>query len=244
MNTLPKSQSILLIDDSITQYLMLQALVKGKNWQIAHASSLEVAQERLEAITYDLILLDLHFPTGSATQFLVQTKRTCPVVVVTGSSEPDKWLAVLQEGASDLVLKPFNFVALTQRIQFWLSQEDLSNDPGSTFDQIEAQKLISLMGAGDWLQTVSLFADISRDALKQLKLNFPNHEDLKRLAHTMKGEAPIFGAKQLGFHGKRIERMFNATVPIDFEVELTILHTLFQAWEVQRLAWSKTQLTQ
>lgn len=76
--------------------------------------------------SYDLIILDLMLPDISGTdvcQNLRQSGITTPILILTGRDEIENKVAVLDLGADDYIVKPFNFTELKARIRALLRRE-------------------------------------------------------------------------------------------------------------------------
>jgi DNA-binding response OmpR family regulator len=78
------------------------------------------ALQYLEAIDYDLVILDLMLPTKSGLQILpeIRLKRPkLPILVLTAKGAVDDKVAGLDAGADDYLIKPFAFAELSARIR-------------------------------------------------------------------------------------------------------------------------------
>ena len=109
--------TILLADDDRVQTLMLTARLKAEGFKVA------VAYDGNEAFTAairakpDAIVLDLQMPAGNGQVVLERLKassKTCqiPVIVVSGSEDPNVIPAVKGLGADEYLPKPVNFEQL------------------------------------------------------------------------------------------------------------------------------------
>lgn len=77
---------------------------------IAH--SLEEARDLVEVLTPELLLLDVHFPTGSGLDLLRElraTNRGTDVVLITAATEVATLQEALRGGVFDYILKPLVF---------------------------------------------------------------------------------------------------------------------------------------
>ena len=75
-----------------------------------------VALERLGAEPYDLMLLDLDMPRLAGYEVLTHARRqvatsTLPVIVLTGSSNSESEVEVIEHGADDYLRKPIDLAA-------------------------------------------------------------------------------------------------------------------------------------
>ena len=85
---------------------------------VDHAVVISEAREFASTVSYDLILLDIMLPDGDGRDFLQelrQSARDVPVIVLTARSEVSDRVSVLDLGADDYLVKPFEFTELEAR---------------------------------------------------------------------------------------------------------------------------------
>ncbi|MCB9881965.1 MAG: response regulator transcription factor [Planctomycetes bacterium] len=78
------------------------------------------AIERIEARTYDLVLLDLNLPGKDGVEILRAVRRfgrRLPVLVLTARDSIDQRVEGLDAGADDYLVKPFAFAELLARVR-------------------------------------------------------------------------------------------------------------------------------
>lgn len=98
--------------DSVRQRLQLDGHVAD------HALGIKEADGYLAGAEYDLILLDLTLPDGDGRGFLKAHRRAnhdTPVIVLTARSSVSDRIDVLDIGADDYLIKPFDFAELEAR---------------------------------------------------------------------------------------------------------------------------------
>ncbi|MBO6757283.1 MAG: response regulator transcription factor [Roseibium sp.] len=79
---------------------------------VDHADSLSAAWDHCAITDYDLILLDIMLPDGDGRTFLAEHRNLengTPIIVLTARSEVSDRVGVLDLGADDYVVKPFDF---------------------------------------------------------------------------------------------------------------------------------------
>lgn len=85
---------------------------------VDHAEELGTARAYAATVDYDLILLDIMLPDGDGRE-LLQHFRTIndetPIIVLTARSEISDRVSVLDLGADDYIMKPFDFSELEAR---------------------------------------------------------------------------------------------------------------------------------
>lgn len=102
---------ILIVEDDRSQSLFAQGVLKGSGME---AEVVQVAREtmaKLEHFHPDLVLMDLHMPGMSGTELTALIRSHAayahiPVVFLTGDTDPESHLAVLDSGADDYLSKP------------------------------------------------------------------------------------------------------------------------------------------
>ncbi len=83
---------ILVVDDDDGIRNLLKKYLSEKNFLITTASSAEDAQEKILAIKFDLIVLDIMMPGQSGLDFISQNrgKINTPVILLTAKGQPDE----------------------------------------------------------------------------------------------------------------------------------------------------------
>jgi DNA-binding response OmpR family regulator len=85
---------------------------------VDHAGDLATAEAFVTTTDYDLLLLDIMLPDGDGRDFLQRhraAERPTPVIVLTARSEVSDRVGVLDLGADDYLVKPFDFSELEAR---------------------------------------------------------------------------------------------------------------------------------
>lgn len=89
----------------------LLTLLEEKNLQLFVASNVQEAQQKLSGtISYDLLLADAELPDGSwqdLLQILLEAERPCEMIVCSRVGDEELWAEVLQCGAYDLLIEPY-----------------------------------------------------------------------------------------------------------------------------------------
>ena len=117
-----KDYKILVVDDSTTNVVLLEAILDEKGYKIETALNAKEAYAIIEKDTPDLILLDLLMPKISGFDFLEEirknekTKNT-PVIVVSALTDEENVEKILKMGAIDFVKKPIDLQYLVDRVE-------------------------------------------------------------------------------------------------------------------------------
>ncbi|KAA0875147.1 response regulator transcription factor [Nitrincola tapanii] len=118
---------VLVVDDEPNILLSLEFLMEQAGFQVHTAADGESALQTINAITPDLVLLDISLPGISGFDVLEQLRqdprfKRLPVIMLTAHGrevEKEKGLAL---GADDYVTKPFSTQALVQKVHHLLNE--------------------------------------------------------------------------------------------------------------------------
>lgn len=104
---------ILVVDDSSTNIVLLEAILNGQGYQIETAQSVKEANTIIKKEPVNLILLDLLMPRVSGYDFLKEIKsndstKDIPVIIVSAVADPENKKKSLEMGALDFVNKPID----------------------------------------------------------------------------------------------------------------------------------------
>ena len=117
-----KSPCILVVDDSNTNTLLLNAILKEKGYQINTSLSVKEASASITKQKPDLILLDLLMPKISGFDFLQLLKRDeetrdIPVMVISAITDEGVVKSIMELGAVDFLKKPIDIQYLVDRVE-------------------------------------------------------------------------------------------------------------------------------
>lgn len=114
-----KGHVLVVEDDAPSRTLMSYLAEDQGRARVSQASSAHEMQGILARDAVNLILLDLNLPDESGLTLLrqVRTRSEVPVIVITGDASREMRLAVLEAGADDYLLKPFDLKELSLRIR-------------------------------------------------------------------------------------------------------------------------------
>lgn len=107
----PSSIQVLLIEDSAADARLLQEFLREtlqNEFELTHVERLGKALQRLQADSYDVILLDLTLPDSnglSSLNALLEQTPSTPVVVLTNTNNPELAVDAVRQGAQDYLIK-------------------------------------------------------------------------------------------------------------------------------------------
>lgn len=165
---------LLVIEDDVPLRSLVVEHLAALDFVVDGVGRADEARAALAVSSYDLMLLDLGLPddTGDALlrEVRVKTGSTLPVIIFTARDALEHRVTLLNAGADDFVLKPFDLIELEARIRAVLRRPgarqrsllvsgNLSFDTGSRAPSVdgrefsltkrEAALLEELMRAGD-----------------------------------------------------------------------------------------------
>ncbi len=104
------SVRILIVDDDKAVAEILGDLLSGPDRSVDVCHDGKEALERIEAKSYDLIIVDLVMPRVGGIEVLAYAKKVRPdtiVIIVTGYASLETAIAAIKEGAYDYISKPY-----------------------------------------------------------------------------------------------------------------------------------------
>lgn len=114
--------SVLLVDDSSTNNLLLESALRGLDFNIVTAISGEQALKILQKQEIDLVLLDVMMPGMSGYDVLAKMKNEpkiakVPVIMVTARSKIEEEKQAKALGAADYFEKPLDLELLVGKVK-------------------------------------------------------------------------------------------------------------------------------
>ncbi|HQH41590.1 MAG: response regulator [Bacteroidales bacterium] len=113
---------VLVIDDSNTNVVLLDAILNDKGIRVKTALNVMEAEQIMDDELPDLILLDLLMPKINGYDFLKKLKsdpqkKDIPVIVVTAVSDHENLQHTLELGAISYFIKPIDIQELISKVQ-------------------------------------------------------------------------------------------------------------------------------
>ena len=105
---------ILLVDDDGANRTIAKALLESDKHRVVEAKDGVEAMELLQSgRAFSLVVLDLEMPRMGGREVLKEIRGSMatvglPVIVLTGTTDPDAELTLMEEGADDYIRKPFD----------------------------------------------------------------------------------------------------------------------------------------
>ncbi len=116
------ANTILVIDDSTTNVVLLEAVLANKGYTIDKALNVKEAYEVLQKRIPKMILLDLLMPRINGFEFLQQLKssgqyKDIPVIIVSALTDEETIQKTYKMGASFFIKKPVDINQLIEVVE-------------------------------------------------------------------------------------------------------------------------------
>ena len=119
MDASPDKPHILVVDDDTRLRELLKTFLSRNSFRVSTAKHAAEARQHLDALDFDLIVLDVMMPGQTGLDFAAELRRTndVPILMLTAMGEPKDRIAGLEKGVDDYLAKPFEARELLLRIQ-------------------------------------------------------------------------------------------------------------------------------
>lgn len=126
---------ILVVDDEPSLIDVLQPVLEAAGYRITVAVDGTSAMNAIEAVEFDLILLDLGLPDIDGKSLLqrIRMDQDVPVIVISARHQEAEKIAALDEGADDYVNKPFEIGELMARMRAAARRHSITKAEASTY---------------------------------------------------------------------------------------------------------------
>ena len=116
-----KNNNILIIDDSKFICKQIQKILEVRNYNTIVALTAKEGLEALDKNLVNLVILDMELPDKHGLEVLAEIREDegychIPVIVLSGSNNPETVRDSLKIGASDFIKKPFNIEEFTLKV--------------------------------------------------------------------------------------------------------------------------------
>ena len=120
---------ILVVDDDDGIRSLVKQYLNDNNFLVSTANSAEEAQQKVQVIKFDLIVLDIMMPGKSGLEFTIENKNIIdtPIILLTAKAETNERVEGLEVGADDYLPKPFEPKELILRIKNILNKTKSKN---------------------------------------------------------------------------------------------------------------------
>ncbi len=120
---------ILICDDDVEFAEKVCAFLSDKGYRIDHAPNVPTARQMMSDETYGLFLLDLVMPgtSGKVLCHEIATRVDAGIIMISSIDDDAERISLLELGADDYIIKPFNELELLARVRAVLRRRDNSS---------------------------------------------------------------------------------------------------------------------
>ncbi|MFL2896121.1 MAG: response regulator [Candidatus Pelagibacter sp.] len=120
---------ILVVDDDNEIRILVKQYLDQNNFLVTTANSAEDANNKIDIIKFDLIVLDIMMPGKSGLDFIRENKSKLktPIILLTAKGTASERVEGLEIGADDYLPKPFEPKELVLRIKNILNKTVIKN---------------------------------------------------------------------------------------------------------------------
>ncbi len=141
-----KKYNILIIDDDKTERSLLKAYLDNQGYSFSEAENGKKGFELFLSYDFDLILLDYMMPVMDGIECLekiksVDNKKKIPVIFLTGYDNQKSHEKIIELGADDILLKPYEEYLLMIKIQSWLRIKEKMDSIASKQEELYENEL-------------------------------------------------------------------------------------------------------
>ena len=116
-----KKNNILVVDDSETNLVLLEAILEEEDFNVRTALSAKEAYELIQLSTPDLILLDILMPNENGFDLLKKLKYSdgynkIPVIIVTAFANSENKRKANNYGVVDVIEKPIDIPDFLKKV--------------------------------------------------------------------------------------------------------------------------------
>ena len=209
---------LLLVEDSKVNQMVIRAMLNKAGYAV------EVVDDGLEALQamqsqhYDLVLMDLAMPEMDGFQAAAEIRQLpgavsqAPIVAVSAHDLAEGWERCVSAGINDYIKKPIDYARLVTVLSRWLadvgqagteSERACVSLDGDVLRQLEADTDRTTLQ-----RAVGLFVDDANKRLQAIAAASAaqDWQRLQREAHTLKGSAAMFGARDLERYAQDLDQ--------------------------------------
>lgn len=122
--------TILVVEDELLTRRTLQEVLQREGFGVMTAGTVAEATAEIGRRPYDLVLLDLMLPDGDGLTVCrrIRARYRMPIIVVSAKRDLEGRIKVLESGADDYIIKPFDFREVVARVRAHLRRTQLNRE--------------------------------------------------------------------------------------------------------------------
>ena len=114
------ANKVLLVDDEQDFLEIMSERMENRGMEVSTANSAQEALEKIEAETFDAIILDFMMPEMDGLQTIKAIKKAKPelqIILLTGQATLEKGVEAMKLGAMDVLEKPADIEVLAEKVE-------------------------------------------------------------------------------------------------------------------------------
>lgn len=211
-----KNNKILIVDDNALNRRVFENILIN-NYSYDSAKDGEEAIEKIKAIAFDLILMDIQMPNLdgiSALRIIKEDNLTAsPIIAVSAYSNQTDREYFLSTGFDDFIAKPVKPRCLLETIRFHLEKsghrlvETQSNESDSIFDESVILQLMKYHSLDNIKSVYNDFLEEAENLVNEIKilLNLEKFEEISEKLHIIKGNSGTLGISNIFIVSSKFE---------------------------------------
>ena len=209
---LPKSRSILLVEDHETTRITLAGVIEREGCKVTAVASAGAAREKLREEEFDLVITDLRLPDGDGMDLLGEAKRLSagtPVILITGHGSEETAVQAMKQGAFNYLAKPIDLHRLRAELDAALRWRAVQLQTA----ELQQEVLTRRRGDSDLLGVSEAIQKI-KEKIRQIG---PTHATILLSGESGVGKEVVAGALQAASDraGKPFVKVNVAALPRD-----------------------------
>lgn len=139
---------VLIVEDTVELARALRDFFALGGHSTDIAGDLSSAQDYLSVSHFDMVLLDIMLPDGDGRGLLKSIRKrddSIPIIVMTAKSEISDRIDVLDIGADDYIVKPFEFAELEARCRAVLRRQKGQNQTKLSYGSVSLFPLLATL---------------------------------------------------------------------------------------------------
>ena len=139
---------VLIVEDTVELARALRDFFALGGHSADIAGDLSSAQDYLSVSHFDMVLLDIMLPDGDGRGLLKSIRKrddSIPIIVMTAKSEISDRIDVLDIGADDYIVKPFEFAELEARCRAVLRRQRGQNQTKLSYGSVSLFPLLATL---------------------------------------------------------------------------------------------------
>ena len=243
--------SILLVEDLKENREVMKLYLKETPYRIEQAENGQVAFEKFQSETYDLVFMDVQMPVMDGMQAATAIRRwerehqrnPTPIVVLTGKAFKEDIDQSREVGCTAHLTKPIKKKVLLDTIRQYTSPGEqettvhftgpISNDHSSTNWASEGhQRTVQI--DSDLKPLMPMFMAGRKQEILDIRAALAQHDfhTVGRIAHGMKGASNIYGFEYIAALAETIEQAVNTGSVASIEADLALLVTYLEQVQI------------